>query len=185
MELLRWQWSKYADTHTDGRNLVIHLVTTPFFIAGLVLLPLAVSRGAWIVAGLAIALLPLALGLQGYGHSREARSPSPFRGPFDAMTRILAEQLITFPRFVLSGCCGRAWHAQGRSAEHCRAKAPKASVLATACELPASTISSHDLPMSSPPQAKPRLATPQATSRALAFTGVAPFADEIVTLQRD
>jgi len=115
MELLHWQWSKYSDTHTNRLNLVIHLVTTPVFDAALMLLPFAVAVGWWLLAGLAIALLPLVVGLQGYGHAHESRAPVPFKDPLDAMARIVAEQLITFPRFVLSGGCRRAWQGEGHA----------------------------------------------------------------------
>jgi len=45
----------------------------------------------------------VALLLQGIGHKREAMPPQAFDGPLDFAKRILAEQFITFPRFVLSG----------------------------------------------------------------------------------
>lgn len=115
MELLRWQWSKYSETHSKRLNLVIHLMTTPLFGAGLVLLPWAVTKGSWLLAGLAAGLLPLVVALQGYGHSHESRSPAAFKGPRDVIARVLAEQLITFPRFVLSGGCRRAWQGEGHA----------------------------------------------------------------------
>jgi hypothetical protein len=55
-------------------------------------------------------LLPLvAFVLQAVGHKREANAPEPFRSPLDVLARILVEQFITFPRFVLSGGFARAW----------------------------------------------------------------------------
>jgi hypothetical protein len=39
--------------------------------------------------------------------------PVPFAGPVDVVSRIFAEQLITFPRFVLSGQFARAWRESG------------------------------------------------------------------------
>jgi hypothetical protein len=33
----------------------------------------------------------------------------PFEGPLDVLSRIVLEQWITFPRFVLSGSFARAW----------------------------------------------------------------------------
>jgi hypothetical protein len=54
-------------------------------------------------------LLPLAMALQGRGHRRESTPPAPFSGLPDVIFRIFAEQLITFPRFVLSGEFARAW----------------------------------------------------------------------------
>jgi hypothetical protein len=45
----------------------------------------------------------VAVGLQGRGHRREQKQPEPFIGPLDFVSRLLVEQLVTFPRFVLSG----------------------------------------------------------------------------------
>jgi hypothetical protein len=36
-------------------------------------------------------------------------SPKPFRGPLDAVRRMLSEQYYKFPRFVLTGAWLRAW----------------------------------------------------------------------------
>jgi len=54
-------------------------------------------------------VLLLAMALQGRGHRRESEPPAPFEGWLDAILRIFAEQLITFPRFVLSGEFARSW----------------------------------------------------------------------------
>ena len=45
----------------------------------------------------------LSLALQGRGHRWEPVPPEPFTGPMNAVARLLCEQWITFPRFVLSG----------------------------------------------------------------------------------
>jgi hypothetical protein len=58
-----------------------------------------------------LVLLPLAMAAQGRGHRLEKVPPAPFAGPLDVVARIFAEQLITFPRFVLSGGFTRAWRA--------------------------------------------------------------------------
>lgn len=47
--------------------------------------------------------------MQGRGHRLESTAPVPFAGPFDVISRIFVEQLVTFPRFVLSGEFVRAW----------------------------------------------------------------------------
>ena len=52
---------------------------------------------------------------QGRGHRLEGQKPVPFRSPVDAVVRILAEQYITFPRFVLSGQFAAACGARPRS----------------------------------------------------------------------
>jgi hypothetical protein len=41
--------------------------------------------------------------VQGRGHRREREAPTPFSGGSDLVTRLFAEQWVTFPRFVLSG----------------------------------------------------------------------------------
>jgi hypothetical protein len=53
------------------------------------------------------------MALQGRGHRGELVHPVPFAGPVDVVSRIFAEQLITFPRFVLSGQFARAWRESG------------------------------------------------------------------------
>jgi len=111
--LLAWQWSLYREGHRDRRNLALHALTAPLFIAGtcaLVLSPLAGVGAA--VAG-AAAMLG-ALVAQGRGHAGEAARPVAFRGPGDFVARFFAEQWVTFPRFVLSGGFAAAWRQAGR-----------------------------------------------------------------------
>ena len=106
--LLAWQWRLYRDNHRDRRNLVIHVCTQPLFAAGTAALVAAPFVSLWLlVAG--PAAMALAMGLQGRGHRLEETPPVPFSGPLDVLLRIFAEQLITFPRFVLSGALARAW----------------------------------------------------------------------------
>jgi hypothetical protein len=54
-----------------------------------------------------------ALVAQGRGHKTEKSPPIPFRSPFDLVARFFVEQMINFPRFVLSGSFWRAWKAAG------------------------------------------------------------------------
>lgn len=113
--LLSWQYQGYPEFHRDRTNLLLHIVAVPAFVISF----------AWLVWG-AIALhwAPLAAGLlgmvvsflvQGVGHQREVTPSIPFAGPGDAMSRILTEQFVTFPRFVFSGGFGRALKATGSS----------------------------------------------------------------------
>jgi hypothetical protein len=111
--LLVWQWRLYRDNHRDRTNLVIHLVTQPVFVAGLIALVVAPLTGVWWLLGAGPAAIGLAVALQGKGHRREAIAPAAFRGPADVVARLFAEQLITFPRYVLSGELGRAWRRDG------------------------------------------------------------------------
>lgn len=102
-ELLRQQWSEYADRHRDRVNLLIHIVAVPLFWIGAFN-----AIGALLFSGLfyalgGVALAALSLFAQGIGHDREALQPQAFAGAWDFVLRIVAEQFVTFPRFVLSG----------------------------------------------------------------------------------
>ena len=107
--LLAWQWRLYQGNHTDRKNLTIHLLTQPLFVAGLVAAIAGPLIGAWWLLAAGPAAMVLAIALQGRGHKIEAVPPVPFRGPGDVVKRIFAEQLITFPRYVLSGGLATAW----------------------------------------------------------------------------
>jgi hypothetical protein len=109
--LLPWQWRLYPDGHRGRRNLVIHAATVPLFDAGTLVALASPWLGPGALAGLL--LLPLAMALQGRGHRGERVPPVPFAGPVDVVSRIFAEQLITFPRFVLTGQFARAWRESG------------------------------------------------------------------------
>ena len=111
--LLRWQWSHYPEGHRDRRNLVLHAMTNPLFLAGTVAVitsPLAGGRLA--LCGF-LAMLG-AMVVQGRGHKLERSAPVPFRGPADVLARFFVEQWVTFPRFVVSGEYARAWRVAAR-----------------------------------------------------------------------
>ncbi|MFN7133310.1 MAG: terminase [Myxococcales bacterium] len=110
--LLKWQWSLYGEGHRARVNLLVHALTVPLFLAGNVALLLAPVLGAKAALG-ALAMV-LAVAAQGKGHRLEATAPVPFSGPGDVVARLLLEQWITFPRFVLSGGFARAWRDAGR-----------------------------------------------------------------------
>ena len=107
--LFSWQWSLYPAGHRHRMNLVLHVLSVPFFWAGAATLIGAPLAGhPWLsLAGLAAMVLVMAL--QGRGHRMEAVAPVPFEGPADVARRILAEQFVTFPRYVFSGEFARAW----------------------------------------------------------------------------
>jgi hypothetical protein len=112
--LLSWQWEAYPVGHRDRRNLVLHLATAPVFIAGVAAVLGGIAVGWWLsLAGLGA--MVFALAVQGRGHGRETSPPIPFTGPGDLITRFFAEQLVSFPRFVLSGGWARAWRAAGEA----------------------------------------------------------------------
>ena len=101
--LLAWQWSDYAAKHQNRLNLLLHIVSVPLFEIGtLILLSAALSRsGSAAVMGLV--MMVGALAAQRRGHQLERETPVPFDGAADFITRFIAEQWVTFPRFVLSG----------------------------------------------------------------------------------
>ncbi len=112
--LLTWQRDLYPDNHTTRLNLAIHLVTVPMFHMGLLTLVLAiVSLSAFTLLS-AFIVLSTTVVLQGVGHKREPKPPVPSGGLVDMVSRVIVEQLVTFPRFVLSGQFIRGWLASGR-----------------------------------------------------------------------
>lgn len=113
--LLSRQWTAYPAAHRDRRNLLVHALTVPVFCAGTAALVLSPVLGALCgIAGAVAAVV--AIGAQGRTHRLEVSPPDPFRGPADVLLRILAEQWVTFPRYVLSGAFTRAWRADGDAA---------------------------------------------------------------------
>ncbi|NUT13957.1 MAG: terminase [Cupriavidus sp.] len=112
--LLRWQWRGYARNHQHPRNLLLHIVAVPMFMAGTVLGLYGLLRLNLPAIALGLVCMGMSMALQGRGHRLEAHAPEPFAGPADIAGRILAEQWITFPRYVLSGQWWRAL--TGRSA---------------------------------------------------------------------
>ena len=111
--LLSWQWKLYPEGHRDRRNLAIHLATQPLFFAGVVALVVSPFAGWWL-ALVGPAAMVLTVALQGRGHKMEKSAPAPFEGPLDVAKRLFFEQMITFPRYVLSGGFARAWRDAGR-----------------------------------------------------------------------
>jgi hypothetical protein len=108
--VLAWQWALYPSGHTTRTNLLIHILTVPVFQLGTITL----LGFLWIASPYAIvgaAMMALAMAAQGRGHAIEPKAPVPFRGPGDVVARIMAEQWIAFPRFVLTGGFARAWNA--------------------------------------------------------------------------
>jgi hypothetical protein len=106
--LIAWQWALYPAGHTTRLNLLIHILTVPIFEIGTLTL-LSSLAIAPVYALLGLAMMVGAMAAQGQGHAREPQPPVPFRGPLDVLARILAEQWIAFPRFVLTGGFARAW----------------------------------------------------------------------------
>jgi hypothetical protein len=111
-DLLRWQLDGYPEFHRNKTNLWLHIFAVPAFVAAFVSLVVDLCTMRWVGAGASLVGMIIAFGLQGIGHKREATPSIPFDGPGDAVTRIFAEQLVTFPRFLLSGAFTAALRAK-------------------------------------------------------------------------
>jgi hypothetical protein len=107
-ELIQWQWKDYHTFHQSKTNLIIHLVTTPIFIAALFATLYFLVQLKLLLAGLSFLVLVIAFGAQGYGHSLEKNPSIPFASPKQAFQRIFLEQLVTFPRFFFTGGVDKA-----------------------------------------------------------------------------
>jgi Protein of unknown function (DUF962) len=106
-DLLGWQWKLYPENHTRRMTIVIHLASVPLFMAGVVML--AIAFLGWELAVVGVLFMIAAVASQGWAHKMEPNKPVPFDGPFDFVSRFVAEQLVTFPRFLMSGELGRTW----------------------------------------------------------------------------
>ena len=107
--VVSWQWQVYATAHRERRNLIIHAVTVPLFIIGAILSAASLARFAPLATVFGLALVLGAIVAQGRGHRLEREAPQPFRSPVDALVRLVVEQFVTFPRFVLRGGFAHAW----------------------------------------------------------------------------
>lgn len=104
----------YETFHSNRNNLLIHLIAVPSFIAGAMLIVYGLFMLNWFSPSVGGALALLSIAAQGRGHKLEEHPSRPFNGPGDFIRRILREQFITFPRFVLSGQWRRQFRAAGR-----------------------------------------------------------------------
>ncbi len=113
-ERINGQWTNLSTYHASRLNLWIHLIAVPLFIAGFFSLLFSFLKLALLNALFSILLMVVSLAAQSFGHGKEHIRSSPFKNPADAVTRILLEQLINFPRFLLSG----KWYAALRNANN-------------------------------------------------------------------
>lgn len=102
IELARTQWADYGTYHQSRLNRAIHLVAVPLFWAGLALLAVALATAQARTLAVGLALLPVSLGLQAFGHGLEPVPAVPFTSAANAVARLLLEQLVSFPRYLLS-----------------------------------------------------------------------------------
>ncbi|MCY1272116.1 hypothetical protein D3C76_512830 [compost metagenome] len=112
--LFHWQWHGYAANHRNPTNLALHIIAVPLFIVAALILLGGLFRLSLSTILLGVIGIVAALAIQGRGHKLEEQQPEPFSGRKDAISRLLAEQFVTFPRFVLSGEWWRAWRRKHR-----------------------------------------------------------------------
>jgi hypothetical protein len=110
--LLAWQWSDYSAKHQSRANLLLHIVAVPVFELGTLLVLYGIARRAPLAVLIGAVGAAVSIAVQGRGHRLESETPTAFDGPVDFVSRLFAEQWITFPRFVLSG----AWYRNLRRA---------------------------------------------------------------------
>jgi hypothetical protein len=103
VELLKWQWAGYPRYHTNRTNLLLHIVVVPAFEIGAVVVVAAAFELSFSLLIVGSACMLVSMIAQGRGHKLEAAPPEPFTGPGNFIGRLLLEQWINFPRFVLSG----------------------------------------------------------------------------------
>ena len=107
-QLLRRQWEGYSRYHRSPTNLLLHIVAVPLFLLANVCLVAGVLNRSVALAGCSVLGVIVSLALQRRGHQNEENPTEPFNSASNATVRILTEQWITFPRFVLSGNWRRA-----------------------------------------------------------------------------
>jgi len=108
-ELLRWQRDGYSRYHCSRGNLLIHVAAVPVFLLGSGGLLASAVLFSWKLGVLSLVGMVASMAAQGRGHRLEAVPPEPFTGAANALARIVLEQWVTFPRFVLSGGWSRAF----------------------------------------------------------------------------
>ncbi|MGG2397069.1 Mpo1-like protein [Pseudomonas sp. SH1-B] len=112
--LLAWQWRHYAEQHRHPTNLLLHLIAVPLFLLSLALLLIGLWRMGFVPLALSAIGLYAALALQAHGHRLEQQPAEPFTDSKDACKRLLLEQFVTFPRFLISGGWWHAWRRRKR-----------------------------------------------------------------------
>jgi uncharacterized membrane protein YGL010W len=113
VRLAKWQWEGYPLYHRERKNLLIHIALVPLFLAGNVVLLAGIARVSWRASLAGLIATVVSFAAQGFGHGREANPSVPFTGFITSFARILLEQWIAFPRFVLSGGWLRAYRRPG------------------------------------------------------------------------
>lgn len=101
--LLEWQWRDYSRCHHDRVNLLVHMVTVPAFLGGMLAAVTQALHRQWFGAAVSVAFSLLAYGVQRLSQRRERVAVEPSANIVDFVACMFAEQCVTFPRFVLTG----------------------------------------------------------------------------------
>ena len=119
-ELLQWQRQGYSQYHVHRANLLLHIVAVPVFLLANVTLVGSLAQGRWLPTLLALGLMLASMAVQGRGHHQEPVPPAPFTGPGQFVLRLLLEQWVSFPEFVLTGRWWRALRQASRIPQRTR-----------------------------------------------------------------
>lgn len=111
LKLIQWQWDEYHDFHGNKTNLLIHIFAVPALLLAQIALVLSLLQNMYITAFLSSIVVALSFAVQGIGHKKEKNPSIPFSSPLNAIARLMVEQWINFPRFVLSGGWWKAFKA--------------------------------------------------------------------------
>jgi hypothetical protein len=111
LRLLAWQWDGYQEYHQSKANLLIHIVAVPAFLLANLHFIFRLIDGSYLMASLSLIGMIASIAVQGIGHKKESTPSIPFSSAGNAISRLLLEQWINFPRFVLTGGWWRAWRA--------------------------------------------------------------------------
>ncbi|WMW79268.1 DUF962 domain-containing protein [Undibacterium cyanobacteriorum] len=108
-KLIQWQWREYQDFHANKSNLLIHIFAVPANLAAQISAAWAALHANWLILALSLVMVAASIAVQGIGHKKERNPSIPFSSPWNALSRLMVEQWINFPRYVLSGAWWRAW----------------------------------------------------------------------------
>ena len=98
----------------DKMNFILLGIGMAIIIIGFLLIVSGVFSLSLVSFAVGIVGILAGLALQRHGHSLEAEASEPFSDRKDAVQRLVVEQFLTFPRFVLSGGWWRAWRLRHR-----------------------------------------------------------------------
>lgn len=91
----------YASVHQHWGNILMHVLSAPFFMAGTLIGTLKLLSGDWLGVVASFIVVVMAFALQGIGHKLEENPAPPFVGPLDMIRRIFAEQFYRFWVFLV------------------------------------------------------------------------------------